>query len=188
MTSGLDNRHLGSSSPLSPTHLSWVPDTKWGSIQRQGGASTSLASPSVCQAMVARLKKAALFSSVALTSLPAGSFQTTSPHRLRSSLSPQAHTHIQGGLYTLRQSRKEPEPLPSLPGKSRARSPGALRNAPSEKCRGQLPVGLMLPPPFLGGRQASALECGERGWFLCRNSMGEGTSDVGYVQRLRGSG
>lgn len=118
------------------------------------GLSTSLASPSVCQEMAARLKKATLFSRVALTSLPAGLFQT-SPHRFCSSVRPQAHAHIQWGMCTLRQSRKEPSAEPAGggagPGKSRARSQGALRNAPSkEKCWRQLPVGFMLPPPFRG--------------------------------------
>lgn len=149
-------------------------------------ASTSLASPSVCQVMAARLKKAALFSRVALTSLPAGLFQKTSPHRLRSSLRPQVHAHIQWGMCALRQSRKKPACGGAGPGKSRARSQGALRNAPSdEKCRGQLPVGFMLP---FGGRQPSELECGEGGWFLCRNSVGEGASDAVCCVRAKAQG
>lgn len=129
---------------------------------------------------------------MALTSLPAGLFQTTSPRRHCSLLRPQAHTHIQRGLRTLRQSRRET--LLSLPVKEPGLgSPGPDPKGPS----GMLPLQSSAGDSFLwdsycrlpfGGRQASEPECGERGWFLCRNNVWEDMSDAGYVQRLERPG
>lgn len=107
----------------------------------------------------------------------------TGPNRPHSSLRPQAHTHIQWASCTLRQSRRET--LLSLPGKSRARSQGALRNAPSEESTGDSFLwDTYCRLPFGAGRPLS-WNVENQGWFLCRNSVWEGTGNAGYVQRLR---
>lgn len=81
---------------------------------------------------------------MALTSLPAGLFQTTSPRRHCSSLRPQAHTHTQRGLRTLRQSRRET--LLSLPVKEPGLgSPGPDPKGPS----GMLPLRITAGDGFL---------------------------------------
>lgn len=127
---------------------------------------------------------------MALTSLPAGSFQTTSPHKLCSSLGPKAHTHVQRGMCTLRQSRKKS--LQSLPVRELGLgSPGPDPKGP----QGMLPLRSCAS---CGIRAAASLSGADRplSWNV-ENEVGFYVETVwgrvqvmlaGYVQRIRGRG